>query len=175
MEAYVDIIVIKSKPEADHIADLHETFNSLRAAGVWLNPEKCVFSDRAGKLLGYLVSQRGIDVNPDKIYAITDMAPTTNARGGVQRLAGHLAALSWFLARSAEHNLPLFKTPRGSEPFRCSAECQSPFEAFKAHMSDLKTLAIPSPSEGLLLYLFTSASTVSAVLVQEGENEGRSV
>ena len=112
----MDDIVIKSQLEANHVGDLQETFNSLRAVGVRLNPEKCVFGARGGTMLGYLVSRRGIEANPGKIRAIGEMSPPTNPNE-VQRLASYLAALSRFLAKSAEHSLPFFKTLRGSEPF----------------------------------------------------------
>ena len=70
VEAYVDDIVVKSRKAFDHAIDLQETFDSLRTAGIRLNPEKCVFSVCAGKLLGFLVSERGIEANPEKIDAI---------------------------------------------------------------------------------------------------------
>ena len=116
VEAYLDDIVVKIQLEANYVADLQETFNSLWAAVVWLNPEKCVFGARGGKMLGYLVSRRGIEANLGKIHAITEMSPPANPKE-VQRLVGRLAALSRFLAKSAEHNLPFFKMLRGSEPF----------------------------------------------------------
>lgn len=147
VEAYVDDIVVKSKLETDHVVDLQETFDSQRAAGVRLNPKKCLFGGKAGKLLRYLVSQRGIEANPGKIRAITEMSPPTNTKE-VQHLASLLAALSSFPAKSAEHNLPFFKVLRGSEPFKWTPECQAAFEALKAHLSDLETLAIPSLGKG---------------------------
>ena len=98
-------------------------------------------------MLGYLVSQRGIKANPGKIRAIAEMSPPTNPKE-VQRLAGHLAALSRFLAKSAEHNLPFFKTLRGSEPFNWTLDYQAAFKALKAHLSHLGTLVMPLPSEG---------------------------
>src|SRR5512141_1668479 len=73
VEAYVDDIVVKSKQALTHGKDLQETFENLRKYSVKLNPEKCVFGVRAGKLLGFLVSKRGIEANPDKIAAIHQM------------------------------------------------------------------------------------------------------
>ena len=73
VEAYVDDIIVKSK-RADHlIADLGQTFAKLRANGIKLNPEKCVFEVPRGMLLGFIVSERGIEANPEKISAITRM------------------------------------------------------------------------------------------------------
>ena len=70
VEAYMDDIVVKSKDKATLIQDLDETFANLRKINLKLNPEKCVFGVPSGKLLGFFVSQRGIEANPDKIKAI---------------------------------------------------------------------------------------------------------
>jgi hypothetical protein len=70
---YVDDIVVASKNKEDHIADLVETFTKMREASFFLNLEKCVFGVRQGKILGYLMSHRGIEANPTKIKAIMDM------------------------------------------------------------------------------------------------------
>jgi hypothetical protein len=72
---YVDDIVVASKNKEDHLADLAETFANMRDARLRLNPEKCVFGVRQGRILGYLVSHRGIEANPTKIQAIVDMSP----------------------------------------------------------------------------------------------------
>jgi hypothetical protein len=72
---YVDNIVVASKNKEDHLADLAETFANMREARLHLNPEKCVFRVRQGKILGYLVSHRGIEANPTKIQAIINMMP----------------------------------------------------------------------------------------------------
>ena len=70
VHTYVDDIVIKSKTKYDLIADLAETFANLRRYNMRLNPEKCIFGVPASKLLGFIISQRGIEANPDKIKAI---------------------------------------------------------------------------------------------------------
>jgi hypothetical protein len=78
VKAYVDDMVIKTRESSDLIADLEEIFSSLRRFRWKLNPTKCVFGVPSGKLLGFIVSNRGIEANPVKITAITDMeAPAT--------------------------------------------------------------------------------------------------
>ena len=97
IEAYVDDIVVKSK-RADHlVTDLEKTFAKLWANGIKLNPEKCVFGVPRGMLLGFIVSKRGIEANPEKISAITKMVPIQNIKG-VQWIIGCLAALSQFIS-----------------------------------------------------------------------------
>jgi len=73
IEAYVDDIVVKSKWVDQVIADLEQTFVKLQANGIKLNPEKCVFGDPRGMLLGFIIFERGIEANPKKILAITRM------------------------------------------------------------------------------------------------------
>jgi len=92
-EAYVDDIVVKSKTQNDLLVDLQETFDNLREYRMKLNPEKCVFGVPLGKLLGFIISQRGIEANPKKIKAILDMKVLTSQKD-VQRQTGCLAALS---------------------------------------------------------------------------------
>ena len=87
VEAYVDDVVVKTKTQDQFIADLEETFNSLCKFRWKLNPTKCVFGVPSGKLLGFIVSHRGIEANPEKIDAIMAMdALATNK--DVQKLTG---------------------------------------------------------------------------------------
>ena len=98
VEAYVDDIVVKSKWADQVVADLEQAFMKLRANGIKLNPEKCVFGVPRGMLLGFIVSERGIKANPEKILAITRMGSIQNIKG-VQRVTGCLTALSRFISR----------------------------------------------------------------------------
>lgn len=142
VEAYIDDVVIKSKLALDHAADLREMFDNLRRACIKLNLEKCTFGATRGKLLGYLVSKRGIEANPEKIKAITDMGSPRTPKE-VHRLTGRLASLSRFLARSAENCLPFFAVLRGASPFRWTPECQQALDSLKTHLSKLTSLASP--------------------------------
>jgi hypothetical protein len=90
---YVDDIVVKTAQACDLIANLAATFTNLRRFNIKLNPDKCVFRVLKGKLLGYIVFERGIEANPEKITTISNMGPICNIKG-VQRLTGYLAALS---------------------------------------------------------------------------------
>ena len=75
MEAYVDDMLVKSKTISQHIADLEETFSTLKEHGMRLNPTKCAFGVNSGKFLGFIISQRGIEANPKKIRAILELSP----------------------------------------------------------------------------------------------------
>ena len=100
---------MKSKRANHLVADLEQTFAKLRANGIILNPEKCVFGVPRGMLLGFIVSERGIEANRDKILAITKMGPIQNVKG-VQRITGCLAALSRFISRLGERGLPFINS-----------------------------------------------------------------
>ena len=73
VEVYVDDMLVKSLGEEKHLDDLQETFDILRQYNIKLNPSKCAFGVSSGKFLGFMVSYRGIEANPDKIQAILDI------------------------------------------------------------------------------------------------------
>jgi hypothetical protein len=114
--AYVDDIVIMSKREKDHIADLTETFDNMRRNGLKLNAEKCIFGIRKGQLLGCMVSKRGIQANPQKIEALRRMQPLST-RKEVQRLTGRIASLNRFISKAAERSLPFFMVLHANSTF----------------------------------------------------------
>ena len=108
VHAYVDDIVEKSREKETLVDDLKETFDNLRVYKMMLNPAKCIFGVPAGKLLGFLVSNKGIEANPEKIKAITYLAKPT-CINDVQRLAGRIATLSRFISRLGEKSIPLYQ------------------------------------------------------------------
>ena len=93
MEAYVDDIVVKSETRNALVKNLTETFDSLRKYHLMLNPKKCTFGVPSGKLLGFLVSSRGIETNLCKIEAIDQMRSPRTLKE-VQKLTGCIATLS---------------------------------------------------------------------------------
>jgi hypothetical protein len=142
VEAYVDDIVVKMKTASDHLSDLETTFKCLRAEGVKLNPEKCVFRVPRGMLLGFIVSERGIEANPEKIAAITDMGPIKDLKG-VQRVMGCLAALSRFISRLGERGLPLYRLLRKAECFTWTPEAEEALGNLKALLTNTPILVPP--------------------------------
>jgi hypothetical protein len=104
-ESYVDDIVVKTRKADDLVNDLRITFGCLRASRVKLNPEKCVFGVPWGMLLGYIVSQRDIKANPEKVAALEPMGPIRDLKG-IQKVLGCLAALRRFISRLGEKGLP---------------------------------------------------------------------
>ena len=115
-EAYVGDVVIKTKHVESLIDDLRLTFDNLRASDIKLIPEKCVFGVPAGKLLGFIISNRGIEANPAKTRALSQLATPTDLKQ-VQKLAGCVAALSRFISKLGEKALPLYRLLRRTNHF----------------------------------------------------------
>nr|XP_018677532.1 PREDICTED: uncharacterized protein LOC103974988 [Musa acuminata subsp. malaccensis] len=170
MEIYVDDMIVKSRTAEAHSSDLAETFDTLRRFGLRLNPAKCAFGETSGKFLGFIIHERGIDANPEKVQAIIDMQPPRTIRD-LQRLNGRLVALSRFLSRSGDRCLPFFKALRDPKNFRWTTECERAFEQMKQHLANLPRLASVSPEEKLSLYLTASQHAVSSVLVKENSGD----
>lgn len=170
ISAHMDDIIGQSKLKQDHISILARAFPYLRSAGLKLNPGKCIFGVSKGKLLGCLVLSRGIEANPKKIDTIINMELPTSKKTA-QHLAGRLAALNRFILRSAERGLPFFEVLRNTEPFNWGPTQQNAVEDLKRYLVNLTTLASPSPSKPLLLYVAASLHAESAVLVKERQTE----
>ena len=121
VQVYVDDMPMKSQLEDGHLDDLKVTFDTLHSYNMKLNPSKCAFVVMAGKFLGFMESQRGIEVNPNKIQAIMEMTPPRNIKE-VQSLNGKVVALNRFVLRAMDKCLPFFRTLKKS--FEWTAECQ---------------------------------------------------
>jgi ribonuclease HI len=166
VEAYVDDIVVKTRKASDLLSDLETTFKCLRAKGVKLNPEKCVFGVPRGMLLGFIVSERGIEANPEKITAITNMGPIKDLKG-VQRVMGCLAALSRFIPRLGEKGLPLYRLLRKTKRFTWTPEAEEALGNLKAPLTSAPILVPPAAGEALLIYIAATTQVVSAAIVVE--------
>jgi hypothetical protein len=116
VEAYVDDVVIKTRNPDGLIADLEETFSSLCKFWWKLNPTKCIFGVPSGKLLRFIVSNRGIEANLVKILAISDMGAPATIKD-VHKLTGCMAALNRFISRLGERGLPFFKLLKRQDKF----------------------------------------------------------
>jgi hypothetical protein len=129
----VDDVVIKTRVHDEFIPDLEETFNGLCKFWWKLNPTKCIFGVPQGKLLGFIVSHRGIEANPEKITAITDMdAPQTIK--DAQKLTGCMAALNRFISRLGEQGLSFFKLLKRHDKFQWTEKAKQALESLKHHL-----------------------------------------
>ena len=168
MEVYVDDMLVKSKEELTHLDDLRETFATLKQYQMKLNLGKCVFGVALGKFLGFMVSQRGIEANPEKVQAIINMASPKTVKE-VQKLTGRIAAINRFVSRATDKCLPFFKTL--TPAFMWTDECEAAFQELKRYLSNPPLLSPSKERESLQLYLVLSATAVNATLIREEGKE----
>lgn len=162
MEVYVDDMLVKSKEELAHLDDLKETFTTLKQYQMKLNPSKCVFDVALGKFLGFMVSQRGIEANPEKVQVIINMASPKTVKE-VQKLTGRIATLNGFVSKATDKCLPFFKTLKHA--FAWTNECEATFQELKHYLSSPPFLSPSKEGKNLYLYLAVSATAVSAALI----------
>jgi ribonuclease HI len=174
VEAYIDDIIVKTRKASDLLSDLETTFKCLRAKGMKLNPEKCVFGVPQGMLLGFIVSERGIEANPEKIVAITNMGPIKDLKG-LQKVMGFLVALSRFISCLGERGLPLYCLLRKVERFTWTLEAEEALGNLKALLTNAPILVPPAAGEALLIYVAATTQVVSAAIVVERREEGHAL
>ncbi|GAU14157.1 hypothetical protein TSUD_169830 [Trifolium subterraneum] len=165
LEVYMDDMIVKSEEEIDHTDHLKRVFDQARKFNMRFNPEKCTFGVKAGKFLGFYLTERGIEANPDKCRAFFDY-PTPKSKKSIQTLNGMLTSMARFVAKSA---LPLFKLLRKETTFEWTEECEGALQHLKRALSEPPVLTRPVEEEKLYLYLAVASEAISAVLIRETE------
>nr|XP_051190491.1 uncharacterized protein LOC127303828 [Lolium perenne] len=158
-------MVVKSTRRDDLITDLAETFANLQRYKIKLNPLKCTSGVPSGQLLGYLVSKRGIEPNPEKTLAVMRTKQPT-CLVDAQKLAGRVAALSRFILRLGDKPTPLYRLLKKSESFEWTEEAQRALEEIQHAMQNAPILAAPLPQETMLLYVAASNRSLHAIKSQ---------
>ncbi|KAM1710970.1 hypothetical protein COP1_001282 [Malus domestica] len=175
MEVYVDAMLVKSTHADQHITNLSETFTILKRYRMRLNPNKCAFGVGSGKFLGFIISQRGIEANPEKIKAIINMKEPVTSKD-IQSLTGKVAALTRFISKATDRCTPFFKALNGSKKYiTWTDECVKAFKNLKYYMSKALLLSKPEIGDTLIIYLSVSASAVSSILIRNDGNVERPV
>nr|XP_027095987.1 uncharacterized protein LOC113715883 [Coffea arabica] len=169
MEVYVDDIIIKSKRAEDHLVDLKKLFERLRKYNLKLNPAKCAFGAPAGKLLGFIVSKKGIEIDPAKIKAIRDM-PVPKTQKDVKSFLGKINFIGRFIGQLTATCEPLFKLLRKNVPLYWNEECQQAFDKIKDYLLHPPVLVPPKPGRPLIMYLSVLDGAVGCVLGQHDES-----
>ena len=134
IEVYIDDMVVKSQVVFEHVRDLGDIFEILRKHKLRLNASKSSFGVGSGKFLGYMVTHRGIEVNPNQIKAVSNLQPPRNPKE-VQKLTGMIAALNRFISRSADRCRPLFLLMNKWKGFEWTKECALAFQQLKEYLS----------------------------------------
>ena len=122
----------------------------------------------AGKFLGYLISTRGIEANPDQIEAVNHLRPPSNPKE-VQVLTGMLAALNRFISKFDDRCRPFYQLLKKWKGFQWDEECDIAFRDLKEYLTQAPMLTAPYSREDLFMYLSVSDHAVSAVLLKDRE------
>nr|XP_018624431.1 uncharacterized mitochondrial protein AtMg00860-like [Nicotiana tomentosiformis] len=155
----------KSKKQSDHVGDLRKFFQRLHRYNLKLNPAKCAFGVPSGKLLGLIVSQRGIELDPSNIKAIQELTPPKN-KTEVMSLLGRLNYISRFIAQLTTTCEPIFKLLKKNVAVKWTDECQEAFDKIKSYLSNTHVLVPPEPGRPLILYLMVLDNSFGCVLGQ---------
>ena len=166
VKVYIDDMVVKSKQEVRHVKDLQGVFEILRQHRLCLNAEKCAFGVEAGKFLGYLITSRGIEVNPNQIKAVKRLKSPSNLKE-VQVLTGMLAAFNQFISKFSDHCCPFCQLLKKWRGFQWDDECEKKFQDLKEYLAQAPMLTAPKPGEDLFMYLSVSDHAVSVVLLRD--------
>jgi len=170
VEVYVDDIVVKFDSCTQHIKDLQELFNALRKTNMRLNLEKCAFGVEGGKFLGFRITHRWIEANPEECRAIVEIGSLKNLKE-VQLLIGRLTALSRFVPRQAERTKSMVQLLQKATKFNWDETCEGIFQQLKEFLSSPAVIQKPRPDLPIVVYLAVSEEAVSATLVQEVNKE----
>ena len=165
VKVYVDDMIVKSQGRANHLAALQRFFERIRQFRLRLNPKKCTFGVTSRKLLGHIVSERGIEVDPEKTKAILDM-PAPRTEKEIRGFLGRLQYISRFIARLTDICEPIFRLLRKNQPTIWNDDCQRAFEKIKEYLLSSPVLVPPTPGRPLLLYLLVSDIALGCMLAQ---------
>ena len=165
VEVYIDDMVVKSKLVSEHVGDLTSIFEILRKHKLRRNASKCSFGIGLGKFLGYMMTHRGIEVNPNQIKAINNLQPPRNPKE-VQKLTGMMVALNRFISRSSDRCRPFFLLLHKWKEFEWSNECVVAFQQLKQYLSCLPIMSSPVVDEVLFAYIAVALYAISFVLIR---------
>ncbi|PKI49916.1 hypothetical protein CRG98_029700 [Punica granatum] len=169
IEVYVDDMIAKSKEGEDHLVNLKRLFDRLRKYKLQLNPTKCTFGVKSGKLLGFVVSEKGIEVNPDKIKAIMELPLPSTVRE-VRSFLGWLNYITRFIANLTDKCQPLFRLLHKNAAVEWDDECQKAFDTVKAYLVQPPVLVPPSLDRPLVLYLTVRRQSIGCMLGQKDDS-----
>ena len=169
MEVYINDMLVKSKDRQDYAQHLQKDFELIRTYGMKLNPSKCAFGVSAGRFLGFMVTQGGIEANPAQLKSILE-SPAPASRKRVQQLIGRLAALGQFISQFTDRLKPFFVTLKGTNQAGWNEECDEALIDIKQYLAEPSVLASLKSGETFFVYLAVSDVSVSAALFKEDEN-----
>jgi len=123
LEVYVDDLLVKSKTKAEHAKVLARVLERSREYQLKMNPKKCVFGVSSGKLLGFIVSKRRIEIDPNKAKAIREMPSPKNLKE-LRRLIGRLQFIRRFVSQHSQRCKPFYELTKPGVKFDWDDKCQ---------------------------------------------------
>ena len=133
IKVYVDDVIITSRESSNHLTHLKKFFDCLLRYNLKLNPIKCACGVPAYKLFGFIVSRRGIEIDPSKIKAIQD-SPPLKSKKEVMSVLGRLNYINLFISQSTVVCEPIFKLLKKDATTKWTEECQTAFDAIKNYL-----------------------------------------
>lgn len=170
MEDYVDDILEKLVTREEHLDVLAVVFDRLEKYKVRLNPKKCVFVVTSWKLLGYVVSQWGIEVDPIKFREILEMPPKNISQ--LRSLQGKLQPICRFIAQLADKCHPFQHFLHKNIKFKWDDKCQQDFQFLKEYLLNPSIIMPPIQGKPWLHYILAILTTLGALLAQQ-DHEGK--
>nr|KYP49210.1 Transposon Ty3-I Gag-Pol polyprotein [Cajanus cajan] len=165
VQVYIDDIIVGSKQKEEHLCHLKLSFERMRKHGLKMNPLKCAFGVTAGEFLGFIVHQKGIEVDKNKTKAIIETRSPSNKKE-LQSLLGKINFLRRFISNlSGKPKVfsPLLRLKK-EEEFRWEEEYQKTFEEIKAYLAHPPVIASPSKGRQLKLYVSANDLTIAGML-----------
>ena len=153
-----------------HIVNLRKFFERIKKYRLRLNSQKCTFGVIVGKLLGFLVSDRGIKVDTSKIKTILEM-PSPKSEKEIRGFLGRLQYISQFISKLTSTCKPIFKLLRKNEPHEWNDECQKAFELIKEYLLHPPILVPSMHEKPLLLYFSIIEDAIGSILAQEDDDK----
>ena len=172
IEVDVDDMIAKSYTTIDHLIDLRKLFKRLIKYRLRLNPNKCIFRASSGKLLGFIVNQRGIEVDPAKFQAIRDM-PTPQTKKQICRFLGKVNYIARFIVQLTATCDLLFKLLKKDTKIEWTNECQTAFDKIKEYLLNPLVLVPSMSRSSLILYLAIQEASIGCMLGQMAKPDQR--
>lgn len=173
LEVYIDDVVIKSTNQADHAKGLKKAFSRMKQHQLKMNLRKCAFGVQAGNFLGFLVHQRGIEIDKNKTKAIMDfLSPKTKKQ--LQSLLGKINFLRRFIANLSgklQPPSPILRIKEDAE-FQWLKEHHKAFDEIKTYLASPPVLMPPKKGKHLKLYIFATNHSLGSLLAQDND-EGK--
>jgi len=159
-------MVVTSQQREQHVADLEELFTTIAKYRLKLNPEKCVFGVEAGKFLGFVLTERGIEANLEKCAAVIAMRSPILVKE-VQQLTERMATLFRFVSAGGDKGHPYFQCLKRNNRFVWTRECEEAFVKLKEYLANPSVLCKSELGIPFYLYFAVTKRAISSVLLQD--------